>query len=151
MSKTAKTSHTTRADTVQAKTWQPPARLDVPPAPEGVKYRWVRHTLQGDSQDANVYERNRQHYEVVMASELDGFKAEQLEGGKYDGVVRSGDLILMKIDASIAAQRTEYYENMSARQQKAVDLEAQSQGHENMQVTVDNKTRVTGSPLKFED
>lgn len=152
--KTANTRHTTRASKEKVKTWAPPANLDIPSPPPGVHYRWVRFELVGTDQATNVYSRSRQGYEPVRPEELtENFEVEQLKGGKLDGVIRSGDLILMKVDAEIAEQRRQYFKNKTQQMQDAVDFELERHQNPQMPITKENTTTVSGaSPgAKFQE
>ncbi len=40
------------------KTWAPPSSLDAPPAPNGYSHRWIRTTVQGFEDTANVSKKN---------------------------------------------------------------------------------------------
>ena len=97
----------TRASTSRKKVWTAPSKLTVESPPEGVHYRWVRHELFNNSDDANVNGRVRQGYEPVTPAELgEDAYPDVLDTGKHAGTVRSGDLILMKVPQEIADQRT---------------------------------------------
>ena len=50
----------TRANTTRRKPWQPPAKLDAPPAPDGFEHRWIRTQLRGEDDKANVFSRMRE-------------------------------------------------------------------------------------------
>ncbi|MHA2429161.1 MAG: hypothetical protein ACXADB_14160, partial [Candidatus Hermodarchaeia archaeon] len=78
MPKATNTTRKTRDSSTRRKSWTPPNRLETPAPPEGYKYRWVRHEVVGKDDNANVYERNRQGYSVVMADELGDFKMDSV-------------------------------------------------------------------------
>jgi hypothetical protein len=80
----------------------------------------------GDDHAGNVHERTRQGYEPVRPEELGGdWQADVLDTGKHAGIVRSGDLILMKVDQEIADQRNEYFANKTKAAEGAVNSELQ--------------------------
>jgi len=113
----------TRESEARELKWVPPTALETPTPPEGFSYRWVRHELVGEDQSGNVYNRLRQHYEPVTADELAGFDVESMEDGKHAGVVRSGDLILMKAPTTITEQRKEHYAKQNKLMEQAIDQE----------------------------
>jgi hypothetical protein len=130
--------------------------LDVPEAPEGYKYRWLRHELVGEDHSRNVFERTRQGYELVHPDELDGFETDVMQDGKHAGVVRSGDLILAKVPIEIYEARTEFYDNQADRLQQAVDMELDRSNNPDMPIDrKGSKSSVTrGNPNaanEFED
>lgn len=133
----------TRESEARDVTWAPPTALETPTPPEGFSYRWVRHELLGEDQAGNVYSRTRQHYEPVTADELAGFDVEYLEEGKHEGVVRSGDLILMKVPDQVKEQRNAYYAKQNQRMLQSVDQEMDAKGHPDMPWERDRKTEVS--------
>lgn len=137
------TIRTSRVDEQRKRTWKPPARLDTPAPPPGYKYRWVRHELRGEAHDFNVYARTRQWYEPVRPEELGGFESEIMEDGKHTGVVRSGDLILMKVPEEIVKQRTEYFDGMADRMHQAVSTELKKESRKEMPIEEEVKSTVT--------
>lgn len=139
----SKESRKTRAEETRDLVWSPPNKLDVPEAPEGFKYRWVRRELMGDEEDANVYRRMREHYTVVRADEVPGWECDQHREGRYAGVVRSGDLILMKVPIHVAEQRNAYYEKQARLMQQAVDMELDKEGTSEMPIQREVKSTVT--------
>jgi hypothetical protein len=129
--------------------------LETPKAPEGVHYRWVRHELLGDDHAGNVHERTRQGYEPVRPEELGGdWQADVLDTGKHAGIVRSGDLILMKVDQDIVDQRNEYFANKTKAQEGAVNSELQKNNSAVAPISQDEQSSVSvggGRNAKFED
>lgn len=157
MVKTAKTTRTTRAASGQRKpvAWRPPAKLDTPEPPEGFKYRWVRHELKGEDQSSNVYTRARQGYKTVRPEELGDYPIDKMEGGKHDGVVRSGDLILMIVPEEVQESRNQYFDDQADRLQRAVDMELDREDNDAMPIERKVRSTVTrGNPnvdVDFED
>jgi hypothetical protein len=129
--------------------------LETPKAPDGVHYRWVRHELLGDDHAGNVHERTRQGYEPVRPEELGGdWQADVLDTGKHAGIVRSGDLILMKVDQEIADQRNEYFANKTKAAEGAVNSELQKNNSAVAPISQDEQSSVSvggGRNAKFED
>ena len=52
------------------KTWTPPSSLDAPPAPNGYAHRWIRTTVQGFEDTANVSKKLREGWEFVKSIKL---------------------------------------------------------------------------------
>ena len=150
------TTRKTREETGTRKTtWTPPAMLDVPEAPEGYTYRWLRYELLGENHSRNIYERTRQGYRLVRPEELDGFMTDVMEEGKHEGIVRSGDLMLAIVADEIVAARTEFYDNQAKRLQQSVDMELGRDQNALMPISSESSSTVTrGNPnahVKFED
>ncbi len=159
MPKTSTKVRSNRADEQRTKNWEPPQKLETPPPPEGYQYRWVRRELTGTEEDQNIYRRQREGYEVVRAEEIQDLfpYIDTVREGKHTGVVRNGDLILMKVSTRIAKQRNDYYAKLSRTQQQAVDQELGSNDTDLMPVERAHKSRVLrGQPVEertveFED
>jgi len=60
----------TKATKEAKKTWAPPSSLDAPPAPNGYSHRWIRTTVQGFEDTANVSKKMREGWEFVRAEEI---------------------------------------------------------------------------------
>ena len=145
MPRTTKTTRPSRDSSTRTKAWTPPNRLGTPAAPEGYKYRWVRHEVVGEADNSNVYERARQGYEPVMADELAGYPVDHLETGRHVGVVRSGDLMLTKVAIEIAQERQDYYEGQADTMMKAVNRELDNsfQSGDNMSKVDESSSEVS--------
>lgn len=146
----------TREAVTRPKTWTPPNKLDTPEPPEGFEYRWVRHELIGEDQASNVYSRNRQGYEQVRIDdpEFQGFQADSMPSeSKRSGVVRSGDLILMKVPKEIVNQRNSYFRDQARAMQAAVDGERDRNQSDKMPILDESRSKVSrgGGGARFED
>lgn len=144
MSRTSTKARNSRADEQRVKNWEPPEKLETPPPPEGFKYRWVRRELTGQEEDQNVYRRQREGYEVVRAEEIkDLFPyIDSITEGKHTGVVRNGDLILMKVPLHIVEQRQSYYQGLTRSQQQAINQELANNDSELAPLQSQHKSRV---------
>ena len=155
MTKATQSSRKTRASTTRKKTWTPPQKLQTQKAPEGMHYRWVRHELFNQSDDANVNSRIRQGYEPVKPEELgDGNVPDILDTGKHAGTVRSGDLILMKVPQEIVDQRTAYYDNQNKIMGQAYASDLKQAGQGDMRGVDESTSSVSSGSsrkTKFED
>jgi hypothetical protein len=129
--------------------------LETPKAPDGVHYRWVRNELLGESHAGNVHERSRQGYEPVKPEELGvDWLSDVLDTGKHAGTVRSGDLILMKVDQEIADQRNEFFADKTKAAEGAVNSELQKNNSAVAPISQDEQSSVSvggGKQAKFED
>ena len=52
------------------KAWAPPSSLDAPPAPNGYSHRWIRTTVQGFEDTANVSKKMREGWEFVKVEQV---------------------------------------------------------------------------------
>ena len=141
-----------REKTTRAKPWRPPSLLDPPEPATGYVYRWIRESMVGQDDKANMSKRIREGFEPVRAEEHPEFEAPTVEDGKHAGVIGVGGLILAKIPVETVEQRRQYYENMSADQINAVDHNLMRESNPVMPIEKPNRqTRVTfGSGTKDE-
>ena len=52
------------------KSWTPPSSLDAPPAPNGYAHRWIRTTVQGFEDTANVSKKLREGWDFVTVEQV---------------------------------------------------------------------------------
>jgi|TARA_R100001443_G_scaffold19745_1_gene31512 hypothetical protein len=114
-------ANTTREAGQARRPWQPPSKLDAPPAPDGYKHRWIRAETRGFDDAQNVSARLREGYELVRKDEYPDFESPVMESGKYEGVFGVGGLLLARIPVETVAERTAYFEQRNADLQEAVD------------------------------
>jgi hypothetical protein len=154
MPATEQTTRETRDSQSRKKVWTPPSKLYTPPAPEGYSYRWVRCQLRGDQEDDNVIDRIRQFYEPVKATDLsekDKGNYGTLETGKHAGVIRSGDLILMKVPNEVKEQRAKYYEDRTKAMQRSTQQELMENQNSAMPISDESKSTLTKGRADFQD
>ena len=133
-----------RAEKARLKPWQPPSLLDAPDAPEGYVYRWIRESMVGQEDKANMSKRIREGWEPVRAEDHPEFEAPTVEDGKHAGVIGVGGLILAKMPIEIVEQRREYYRKMASDQMEAVDSNLMRESASRMPISKPNrKTQVT--------
>ena len=129
---------------VRNKPWQPPSVLDAPDAPEGYVYRWIRESMVGNDDKANMSKRIREGWEPVRAEEHPDFETPVVEEGKYAGVIGVGGLILAKMPIEIVEQRKAYFRNMTSDQIQAVDRNLMRESNPVMPIeTPQRSTKVT--------
>ena len=133
------------------KVWRPVRKLETPPAPPGYVYRWIRESMLGQEDRANVSRRIREGWELVRKDEYPDFEAPVIESGKYEGVFGVGGLILARIPDETVAERTAYFNQRSSDQMQAVDSDMMRENaHSTMTINKpDRQSRVTfGGPRK---
>ena len=143
--KTKKTSRasTTRAKTEKPKVWTPPSSLDAPPAPDGYRQRWIRAESMGFDDSKNMSGRMRSGWVLVRADEYPGENYPIVETGKYAGVIGVGGLVLARIPEELAKQREEYFRQLNAERNEALDNDVLKEQHPSMPINQERQTRVT--------
>ena len=141
-----------REETARKKVWVNPSYLDTPPAPPGYKYYWVRDQILSQADDKNVLSRIRQGYEPVHPNELpEGYdfttdQHRRIEGG----VVRSGDLILMKAPIEIVEQRKAYFEEKTRRLEASVPAQFRKESTSKMPIIDESRSTFTKGNPEFQ-
>ena len=133
-----------RAKTARIKPWQPPSLLDAPTPPEGYVYRWIRESMAGVEDKANMSKRIREGWEPVRADDHPEFEAPTVEDGKHAGVIGVGGLILAKMPIETVEQRRAYYNQLAADQIQSVDSNLMRESDSRMPISKPNRnTQVT--------
>jgi len=122
----------------------PPSSIDVPPAPDGFRYRWIRAEVTGFQDTKNITGRIREGYELVRAEEVENASDYPvLEEGKYKGVIGVGGLLLAKVPIEIAKQRMEYMTGKHQERDQAVNNDLMKEQDQRMPINVERQSRVT--------
>ena len=122
------------------KPWQPPSLLDAPPPPQGYVYRWIRESMIGQNDPANMSKRIREGWEPVRAEDHPDFEAPSIDDGKHAGVIGVGGLILAKIPKETVDERRAYYQNVADQQIQAVDNDLMRESNQVMPISAPNRS-----------
>ena len=102
--------------------WRPVRKLETPPAPEGYEYRWIRESMLGQEDKANVARRIREGWELVRGTDLPAeYSYPTAETGRHAGLVYSEGLLLAKIPTETREERNAYYEDQARMKKEALD------------------------------
>ena len=129
----------TRDSETRLKPWQPPSLLDAPTPPDGYIYRWLRESMVGVEDKANMSKRIREGWEPVRAEEHPEFEAPTVDDGRHAGVIGVGGLILAKMPIETVNQRRAYYTQMAADQMQAVDSNLMRESDSRMPISNPNR------------
>ena len=133
----------TRETQTRRKPWAPPSHLDAPPAPEGYVHRWVRVAMRGEEDKMNVHNKLREGWEPVRADEYPDYQAPVIDDGRYAGVIGQGGLMLCRLPAETAQERTAYYGGRTREQMVAVDQDLMKDQHPSMPIHQSRQSRVS--------
>jgi hypothetical protein len=118
--------------------------LEAPQAPAGYKYRWLRESLLGNEDKTNMSKRIREGWEPVRSEDHPDFVAPTIEGGRNDGVIGVGGLVLAKIPEETAEERNAYYRGLAENQMDALDSNLMRESNSAMPIDKPNRqSRVT--------
>ena len=105
------------------KPWRPVRRLETPPAPPGYTYRWIRESMLGQEDRANVSRRIREGWELVRGTDLpsDWELPTADDQSRHAGIVYNEGLLLAKIPNETVEERRDYYQGKSKDAVDALD------------------------------
>ncbi len=105
------------------KPWRPVRRLETPPAPPGYTYRWIRESMLGQEDRANVSRRLREGWELVRGTDLpsEWELPTADDQSRHAGIVYNEGLLLAKIPNETVKERREYYQGKSRDAVDALD------------------------------
>ena len=136
-----------KASNEAKKTWTPPSSLDAPPAPNGYAHRWIRTSVQGFEDTANVSKKLREGWDFVKADtiteEIGTNKYPYYTEGKYQGCIGIGGLVLARIPVEILEARAAYFNRVTQDRMNAVDNDLMKEQHPDMPINIDRQSRVT--------
>ena len=133
-----------RAKEARPKPWQPPSLLDAPTPPPGYVYRWLRESMVGQDDKANMSKRIREGWEPVRSDDHPEFEAPTIEEGRHAGVIGVGGLLLAKMPVETVEQRRAYYNQMATQQMEAVDSNLMRESDNRMPLSnPERRTQVT--------
>ena len=99
----------TRTQAERPKQWMPPELLPEPDKQPGYKYRWMRVTLNGESDARNISMKLREGWEPVKIEEQPQYQLLVNGEGRWKDCVQVGDVLLIKTPEELADQRNDYY------------------------------------------
>lgn len=111
----------TREATARKRIWVRPSALPSPDPVDGVKFRWVRASLLGNSDNPNVSTRFREGYTPVRAEDHPEMQVIPDLDSRFKGNIEVGGLVLCKISSDIAESREEIQVQNAHRAMDAVD------------------------------
>ena len=110
------------ANNSRRKPWRPVRKLETPPPPEGYEYRWIRESMLGQEDKANVSRRMREGWELVRGTDLPSdFTLPTADEGRNAGYVYNEGLLLAKIPVETRDERNAYYEHQNQLKKEALD------------------------------
>ncbi len=112
---------------------------------QGMSLRWIRIDLNGEEDYKNVGRRQREGWTFVTPDEVPelGSTTAIKEGGRYNGVVSSGDVALAKMPTDKVIARQEHYRDKHQQQEDSLDSTLRAQSDSRMPITNSSKSTVT--------
>lgn len=116
--------------------WAPPTILPMPAPEPGWKFRWIRTSMLGESDNRNVSMKLREGWIPVSAEDYPDLELLSDHGSSWAkrGNIEVGGLLLCKISEKKVQQRNAYYEKLASGQMEAVDNQFMRENDERMPV-----------------
>jgi hypothetical protein len=132
-----------RVTTNRPTAWRPPETLPSPDPREGVTHRWVRTSMMGSADAANISSKLREGYEPCKAEDYPEMMMHATTEGRFKGNIEVGGLVLCKIPTEFLKQREDYYFSQNKAQMESVDNNFMRDNDPRMSKFSENSTKVT--------
>ena len=123
--------------------WRPPEVLPEPNERPGWAQRWVRISMIGTSDPANISSKFREGYEPCKAEEYPEMMMHATQEGRFKGNIEVGGLLLCRIPAEFIDQRNAYYNKQNQAQMESVDNTFMKNSDPRMPLFKDRRSEVT--------
>lgn len=133
----------TREKAERPKQWRPASLLPEPIKEEGYEYRWVRTSINGQSDDRNVLKAMQEGWEAVAMEEQSELQLLASREGRYKDKIEVGGLLLMKTPKEFVEQRNAYVQKNTDSQMRAVDNTLMRQSDARMPIFNERKSTTT--------
>lgn len=111
----------TREQGERRKGWTRPSMLPTPEPRDGLKFRWIRTSLLGNSDNPNVSSRFREGYTPVKAEDYPELHVVSDIDSRFKDNIEVGGLMLCSIAEELAQDRVEGQLSQAENQIDAVD------------------------------
>tara|TARA_R100001510_G_C7553314_1_gene136213 strand:- start:104 stop:547 length:444 start_codon:yes stop_codon:yes gene_type:complete len=125
------------------KTWKRASTLPVPEPREGVKYRWIRTSTMGQSDNTNVSSKFREGWTPVKADDHPELQVLPDIDSRFQGNVEVGGLLLCENSTEYVESRKQAHREMNQSQIDSVDNNYMRQSDSRMPVLKPERTTKT--------
>ena len=162
MTRNESRSETTREQNTREDQWnfEEPNALNIPENVqarfdnEGMALRWIRVSLQGKDDIANVGKKLQAGWVFVTPEEVPEMSITSFvrDEGRYQGSVCRGDVALVKMPAGKVNARRKFYESKANDQMEAVNSQLMKSSDSRMPITNTSRSVTTrGRQPSFQD
>ena len=110
-----------RETQTRTKKWERPTLLPTPTPRAGVKFRWIRTAVMGQSDTPNVSAKFREGWTPVLAKDHPELQVMTDIDSKWGENIEVGGLLLCSNATETVQSRKEYHKEQSQRQIESVD------------------------------
>jgi hypothetical protein len=112
----------TREAEARNQAWKPNALLPDPTPKDGIRYRWVRTAIRGQSDVTNISARFRDGWVPTPKTEVPELSNVMTDyNSKFPDNIEVGGLLLCQIAEEVAMGRQKHYEDLARNQIRASD------------------------------
>ena len=111
----------TRDKETRKKTWERPTLLPMPNPREGVKFRWIRTSVMGQTDTPNVSAKFREGWKPVVAKDFPELEIMSDVDSRWKENIEVGGLLLCSNATETVEARKDAHKEMSNRQIESVD------------------------------
>jgi hypothetical protein len=123
--------------------WRPPEILPMPDHRPGWVHRYIRISMVGQADPANISSKLREGWEPVKAAEYPELMVHATQSGKFVGNIEVGGLLLCKIPEEFMKQRDAHYNSQNKAQMESVDNTFMRQSDPRMPLFKERSSKVT--------
>lgn len=133
----------TRETAERPKQWRPAELLPEPDKQTGFKYRWIRVSMNGQSDQRNLSRAIREGWEPVRVEEQPKMRLLVDPTSRFADNIEIGGLILCKTPEEFVDQRNAYYQQQTEAQANAVDNSLMRESDPRMPMFNERKSTVS--------
>lgn len=123
--------------------WKPPESLPSPDPREGWSHRWIRTSILGSSDPANISSKLREGYEPCKGVDYPELMMHASTEGRFKGNIEVGGLMLCRIPAEFMTQRDAYFHKQNKAQMDSVDNTFMKNNNPKMPLFKESSSKVT--------
>ena len=133
----------TRETAERPKQWRPAELLPEPDKQAGFKYRWIRVSMNGQSDARNLSRALREGWEPVRIEEQPKMKLLVDPESRFKDNIEIGGLVLCKTPEEFVDQRNAHFQGITDAQTKAVDNNFMRENDPRMPLYSEKKSNVS--------
>jgi hypothetical protein len=136
-------TETREVQSYRPESWRPPEVLPMPDARPGWVHRYIRISMMGTADPANISSKFREGYEPVTAEDYPEMMMHATQEGRFKGNIEVGGLLLCRIPEEFLKQREAYYANQNKAQMESVDNTFMKNNDPRMPLFKDRRSEVS--------
>jgi len=136
-------TETREVQSYRPESWRPPEVLPMPDPRPGWTHRYIRISMMGTADPANISSKFREGYEPVRAEDYPEMMMHATQEGRFKGNIEVGGLLLCRIPEEFLKQREAYYANQNKSQMESVDNTFMKNNDPRMPLFKDRRSEVS--------